>query len=118
MEKGMLANEVKPTPIDIWSWGIKNRKGRFNKLPQDIVRLNLLPKAKASVSRSGIKYRKMFFSSDKAIEEQWFISQQKSTIEFVYDPRNMNFIYLPDENGGVSLNVFYSKKVICIKIYH
>lgn len=110
MEKGMLSDEVNPTPIDIWRWGIRNRKGRFNKLPQDIIRLNLLPKAKASVSRSGIKYRKMFFSSEKAIEEQWFISQQNSSIEFVYDPRNMNYIYIPDGNGRTFTKCFLLEK--------
>jgi hypothetical protein len=110
LERGMLSDEVKPSPISIWNWGIKNRKGRFNKLPRDIVRLNLLPRAKANLSRSGIKFRNMFFSSERAIEEQWFISSQTNSVDFVYDPRNMNYIYIPEENGRSFIKCFLLEK--------
>lgn len=99
LEKGMLADEVNPIPIEIWRWGMKHRKGRFNKHHLDVVRLNLLPKGKASCSRGGIKFKNLFYSTKRAIEEQWYLDPKMKTIGVVYDPRNMNYIYIPNYDG-------------------
>lgn len=73
MEKEMISDELTPTPINLWNWGIKNKKGRLRVVDRDIMRLNILPKGKASVSRAGFKLKGLYYSSQKAIEEQWFI---------------------------------------------
>jgi hypothetical protein len=63
------------------------------------MRLNILPKGKASISRAGLKFKKLYYSSQKAIEEQWFVKPKHRWIEIVYDPRNINQIYIPSEDG-------------------
>lgn len=114
-ERGLLADEVPAIPIDIWKWGLKNRPCGFIKRDRDIVRLNILPKAKASISREGIKFKKMFYSSGKAMEEQWFINPEKRSVEFVYDPRNMNFIYIPYNRGKDFYTCFLLEKSFMYK---
>lgn len=99
MEKEMITDEITPTPLNLWNWGIANRKGGLRRVDRDIVRLNLLPRGKASISRAGLKFKKMYYSSQKAVENQWFINSKKRWIEVAYDPRNMDYIYIPDENG-------------------
>lgn len=99
MEKEMIEDEIVPIPLSLWSWGIKNRKGRLKTVDREVLRLNILPKAKASVSRAGIRFKGLYYSSDKAIKEQWFVNLKIRNIEVVYDPRNMNKIYIPYNNG-------------------
>lgn len=99
VEKEMLEDEILPIPIQLWNWGIENKKGRLKTIDRDIFRLNILPKGKASVSRAGIKFKGLAYSSDKAITQQWFIKPSVRSIEIVYDPRNVNKIYIPNEKG-------------------
>lgn len=99
MEKEMIEDEIVPTPINLWNWGIKNRKGRLRVIDRETFRLNILPKGKAGISRAGIRFKGLYYSSDKAIREQWFIKPKVRNIEVVYDPRNMNKIYIPFNNG-------------------
>lgn len=95
----MIVDNVYPSPISLWYWGIQNKKGNLRTIDREIMRLNILPNAKASVSRNGIKFKGMFYSTQKAISEQWFINNNVKSVNILYDPRNLNFIYIPDKNG-------------------
>lgn len=99
MQKEMIRDGVPAIPIKLWNWGIENRKGRLRIVDQERFRLNILPRGKASVSRAGIRFKNLYYGSQKAIEEQWFIKSKVRSVEIVYDPRNMNQIYIPDVNG-------------------
>ncbi|GAA0716353.1 hypothetical protein GCM10008905_00670 [Clostridium malenominatum] len=99
MEKEMITDGITPIPIQLWNWGIENKKGRLRVVEQERFRLNILPKGKASVSRAGIRFKNLYYGSQKAIEEQWFIKSKVRNIDVVYDPRNMNEIYIPYEDG-------------------
>ena len=99
MEKEMLEDEIIATPLNLWIWGIKNKKGRLKTVDREVLRLNILPKGKASISRAGIRFKGLYYSSDKAIKEQWFINLKIRNIDVVYDPRNINKIYIPYNNG-------------------
>ncbi|KIL74121.1 Mu transposase C-terminal domain-containing protein [Bacillus badius] len=99
MEKEMIAENVVPTPIHLWNWGIQNRKGRLRTIDRNILRLNVLPRAKATISRAGIKFKNLMYGSRKAIEEQWYLKLKNQRIEVVYDPRHVEKIYIPHDNG-------------------
>ena len=99
MEKDMIAEEIAPIPIKLWQWGIKNKKGSLRVIDREIMRLNVMPKAKANVSRNGIRFKGLFYSSQKAIKEQWFIKNKIRSVNIIYDPRNVNYIYIPDDDG-------------------
>ena len=93
----MVADDVEPRPIDIWSWGIKNRSGHLRAVPSEPARLALLPGDQATVTAFGIKFRKLFYSCEKAIQEQWFVRarQRRSfKVNVGYDPRDASVIYL------------------------
>lgn len=99
MENEMLVDSITPIPSQLWKWGIENKKGRLRTVDRDVLRLNILPRGKASVSRAGIKFKGLYYGSQKALEEQWFIKSKVRSTEIVYDPRNMNNIYILYENG-------------------
>jgi hypothetical protein len=99
MEKEMIADCIVPTPINLWNWGIKNRKGRLRTVDRNILRLNVLPRGNATISRAGIKFKNLFYGSRQALEEQWYLKLKNKSIEIVYDPRNVEKIYIPHDGG-------------------
>ncbi|QOY37723.1 Mu transposase C-terminal domain-containing protein [Anaerobacillus isosaccharinicus] len=99
MEKEMIADGLVPTPTNLWNWGIQNRKGRLRIVERNILRLNVLPRGKATVSRAGIKFKNLLYGSRQALEEQWYLKLKNRSVEIVYDPRHIEKIYIPHDNG-------------------
>lgn len=93
------ASGVIPKPIVIWRWGMENKKGCFHSFPREIVRLNLLPRAKVSILRQGIKFEGRYYSFGKALAEGWFINPKRRSEEIAYDPRDISVVYLPTKDG-------------------
>ena len=99
LEKEMIEDGVLPIPIQIWNWRIKNNRCIVQNFDRDLIRMNILPRGKASVCRSGIKFKGLSYSFNKAISEQCFLKSKVRTVKIVYDPRNINKIYIPYDNG-------------------
>lgn len=99
MEKEMITDGLVPTPINLWNWGIQSRKGRLRTVDRDILRLNVLPHGRATISRAGIKFKNLLYGSKRAIEEQWYAKLKNKSIDIVYDPRHLDKIYIPNDNG-------------------
>jgi hypothetical protein len=97
----MIDDEVSLIPRELWNWGIQNRSGKLRSYSEDIVKLHLLPTAKATVTYRGFELKKMRYSSETALKENWFGDARKKTwrVPICYDPRNMSQIYLPSEDG-------------------
>ena len=105
LDQDMVKAGLVPTPINLWNWGMKHRYVGLHDKPKDIIRLNLLPDGVASVTYDrGIYFRKMGlgYTCKMAIEEGWFEKARNSgvwTIKIKYDPRNLDYIYLPGVDG-------------------
>ncbi|MGE6896849.1 Mu transposase C-terminal domain-containing protein [Priestia flexa] len=99
IEKEMVADGLVPTPINLWNWGIQNRKGRLRTVDRNILRLNVLPRGKATISRAGIKFKNLLYGSRQAIEEQWYLKLKNRSLEIVYDPRHIEKVYIPHDDG-------------------
>lgn len=97
----MISDEVEPYPIKLWQWGQKHRGGQLHTLPKDIVRLNLMSSDKATITEHGILFKKMLYSCEKAVQEQWFLHARKKSwkVTISYDPRSTNHIYIRDDRG-------------------
>jgi putative transposase len=97
----MINDEVEPYPIKLWQWGLKHRGGQLHTLPEDIIRLNLMSSDKATITEHGILFKKMLYSCEKALQEQWFLHARKKTWKLTvsYDPRLTNYIYIRDDRG-------------------
>jgi hypothetical protein len=99
----LVSEDVPAIPAELWNWGIKNRSGRLRSFPEDIVKLNLMPTDSARIAKDGIQFKKMRYSCEKAIRENWFetarIKKRAEQIEISYDPRNTNYIYIKSQDG-------------------
>ncbi len=99
-EEMMIEDDISPIPINLWNWGIINRAGRLRYVDEEIVKLNLLPQDTATVTSQGIKFKGMLYGSEKALKERWFEKARNRgswKVDIVYDPRNMDYIYILDD---------------------
>lgn len=97
----LTADHVPPIPLELWNWGIVNCSGYLQEKPKNIVRLNLMPRSEASVTRQGIYFEKMHYSCEEALLEGWYerAINGRFRVPICFDPRNANFIYIPKDNG-------------------
>jgi hypothetical protein len=98
----MISENVRPIPIKLWEWGILNRSGLLRSFPEDIVKLCLMPTAKASVTARGIRFKGIYYLCDIAIRENWFEKARAKgsfQVDISYDSRNMSQIYLRNINS-------------------
>lgn len=102
VDEMMIADNINPVPINLWNWGIEKRSGRLRSHNGDVIKLNIMPTAKATVRENGIKLKKMRYSCDKAIDEMWFERARNMgswKVNVSYDPRNMNYIYIRSDDA-------------------
>jgi hypothetical protein len=100
-DEDMIRDDVQPTPLNLWNWGIRNRSGKLRYFPEETVKLHLLPRGQATVTYRGIKFKGMYYSCERALKESWFpTARQKGSwrVSISYDPRNMSFVYLINED--------------------
>lgn len=100
--RDMRVNEVVPRPIDLWNYSIKAGTSQLRKADKKGFLLSLLPKAKGTVTRKGIKFTGLHYTSKLSIKEQWFV-KKKRKIDIIYDPRNMKNIYIPLKNNDYEI---------------
>lgn len=89
-----VADHVQLKPINLWNWGKKNRSGLLRTMPHDNVRINLLPRKTATVTRYGIHFEKdIYYLPPPSIK----VRGKSNQITIAYDPRLIDFIYLPSD---------------------
>jgi len=98
--EAMMSDKVSAIPINLWNWGIGHYSGAPRSLSEDVVRFAVMPTDKATVTGKGIRFKGLFYSSDKAVDEGWFEkARSKGTwaIPISYDYRDMANIYVWNE---------------------
>jgi putative transposase len=103
----MVADGVRPIPLEILRWGIKNRGGRLRHLSATHVLTSLLPRATARVTGSGIEYGKCFYTFKKAVEESWYLRAARTPrdITISYDRRCVDRVYWRDTAADGELHI-------------
>ena len=95
----MMQIGVDAIPVKLWNFGIRYCSGSLRSVPQNLVRLALMPSDKASVTERGVRFKGLFYSSDKALSNLWFEkARAKGTygVKISYDPRDMSAIFVED----------------------
>lgn len=99
----MVADDVKPTPVELWHWGRKNSLGSLSYVSKDQLRMNLLPSRKSRFTASGIKFNKELYTCLTAEEESWRFrarNGEKIDVEYSFDPRDTTRIFIRHEDGS------------------
>lgn len=95
----MIGEGIKPTPLDLWNWGIANKKGTLRKIDQQRFRLNILPRGKATISRGSVVFNKLNYSAAELLDDALYQRNKLKKLEIVYDPRNIKHIYWLKDDG-------------------
>ena len=97
----MVSKKIKPTPINLWNFGIREY-GRRPRFTEDQVRLALLPEGTAKVKQTGIHFKGSVYWSQPAEDAKWFDIAHNHTfpVEVNYDPRTNNAIYVFPRDKG------------------
>lgn len=99
----MMKAGVELTPLSLWNWGIHNFSGALRVMDNETCKLALMPEESCEITRSGIKFKKLYYSCDKAVKEQWFENARRDgtySRKASYDPRDMHAIYIWDDPDG------------------
>ncbi|KMY33992.1 DNA-binding protein [Lysinibacillus xylanilyticus] len=102
-DEDLVEDGVMPIPLELWNWGILNRTGKLKYFPEKLVKINLMPRDKATVTHKGIRLKGILYSCERAVKESWFEkARQKGSwkVEISYDPRNMSIVYLIDDRSN------------------
>lgn len=99
----MIEHGVEKIPMKIWEFGLKNQKGQLRVLPEDVIRMHLLPTdSTASITSKGVRFRKLLYASEYSLKNNWFQTARiegSKKIKIWYDPRDLTSIYTKsDEN--------------------
>lgn len=98
-----LASVRSPTPIAIWNFDIQNRSGFACKYSEEFVRLALLPRASAEVTRFGFLFQGCYYTCKEALAQGWFVKAHKNqfSVTVSFDSRLVDTIYVhhPDKKG-------------------
>lgn len=99
----MIKAGVKPIPAHIWRYGMEHLTGRLREINDDVLRINLLPVGKASVTGEGISFNGLNYTCERAIREQWFDrikGKQRRSIEVVSEA-TVDHIHIRFDHGKV-----------------
>lgn len=98
----MVADDVRPTPVELWHWGRKNSLGSLSNVSKNVLRMNLLPSRKSRFTASGIKFNKELYTCITAEEESWRFrarNGEKIDVEYSFDPRDTTRIFIRHHDG-------------------
>jgi len=111
MSRAMIEDHTELIPNSLWDWGVAEC-GRPRRESTDIIRLNLLPTAEATVTRHGISLlsprkeiatrERLLYKCDLAVAEQWCAKAAVNgswRIPVAYNPRKLDEIFLRLDNG-------------------
>ncbi|MEK5321789.1 Mu transposase C-terminal domain-containing protein [Paenibacillus sp. FSL L8-0644] len=99
----MVEDELKPTPVNLWQWGIRKGLGSLRWVTKEELRMNLLPSKKGRFTRDGIRFAGHVYTCATAEQKSWrFRAKNKEVIEveYSYDPRDTSIIFLRHEGGS------------------
>lgn len=102
LDEDMIREGVKPIPLELWNWGVKNRVGYLKQPDINMVKLACMYSDNAKVTEKGIRFNNRYYLCDRALKENWFASARIRgywDIDIAYDPRNLEKIYLKEEEG-------------------
>lgn len=102
LTEDMLAEGIEKIPMKIWQYGIKHQKGQLRSLPEDVIKMHLLPNDSATITAQGVRFRKMLFASEYSLQQNWFQTARiggSSRIKIWFDPRDLSQIFTLIDDG-------------------
>ncbi len=95
----LFSDKVPLVPSNIWIYYMGEMP--IHRFSAEYIIMHLMYPEKASVERSGIRFKGLLYTAPK--EERWKFHKYSKAykINIRYDPRNMNAVFIPRENGEI-----------------
>lgn len=98
----MIELGVEKIPIKLWGYYVNSYKGSVRMLPEEIIRINLLPTDKATLTARGVSFRKMLYASPELLATGNFVEARvngSKKVKICYNPLDISEIYMYGDNG-------------------
>lgn len=102
LDEMMISEEVEKIPVKIWDYGVNNMKGQLRVLPEQTVKMHLLPTDIGTITSRGVRFKKMLYASDYSLKNNWFQTARingSKKVKIWYDPRDLSYVYTINEDG-------------------
>jgi hypothetical protein len=103
IDLGIVEDEIHPYPCNLWKWGIENCSGILREESRENIRLALMPREKAWVTRDGIHFGHLHYTCKLAEQEDWFGAVRRGkrswSVPILHDPRTRDHISLVLNEG-------------------
>ena len=98
MDQEMVLGGVPPIPTEVWKYDQANRAGLMSSFSEEYLRIKLLHRKRAVVTRHGVRLNGIYYTCKHAVDEQWFIRAgiKRFPVSVSYDRRTTNHIYIYD----------------------
>lgn len=99
-EEMMIEDSVPCIPLHLFNWGIANRGGTLRSVPEEVVKLALMPRDTATVTAKGVKFKDMYYASKDMLSTNLFVKARTKgswRVDISYDPRDLRNIYVHGE---------------------
>jgi putative transposase len=110
----MKSDRVRPIPIKIWNWGLENRTGKLKRAEPEVLRMKLLPRDHATITRFGIKFKNYFYTCPVIENEQWrekAAQKSRNRVKVAYDSWSSYHIYVKHPISGEFLECFQTNTI-------
>lgn len=102
LDEMMISEEVEKIPVKIWEYGVNDMKGQLRVLPEQTVKMHLLPTDIGTITSRGVRFKKMLYASDYSLKNNWFQTARingSKKVKIWYDPRDLSYVYTINEDG-------------------
>jgi len=106
LSKEMIDMGVVPIASNIFQFGLQQGSGQLRTISTEVLRTNLLPSQKATVTGNGIRFMGLYYTCFTALKEGWFSEARTNRswkLEIQYDPCNMSEIYLRKDRHSMEV---------------
>ena len=99
----MREYRVRPIPYELWNYGMQFLTGAMRVLDLNEINKVLLPREQASVTERGICFKNLYYTCDKAENEQWYERARikRFRVTVLYDPTCVDHIYILGDSEQV-----------------
>lgn len=88
----MARDDVRPFAADVWTWHEQQGKAELTLVDGESLRLMLLPRDTAQVTRFGLKFRWLYYTAPQ-LEDAFIKGGSQETVSIAYDDGDTSVIY-------------------------
>lgn len=105
----MIQDDVRPFAADVWNWYKQKGKTEITLVDGETLRLMLLPRAEAQITRFGLKFKWLYYTNAK-LESEFIKGTEKRTVSIAYDNTDTSIIYWVSDEGYIPFELTLASK--------